>query len=435
MARRQGVVLAVLASALVLGGAPAAHAATPPLAPPPSPQQLAKATNAMLGFDLPRVLAAGADADAGLRTGFINPPGGQDPLPVCVYGPQYATVSVPDTRAVGYSARNGFVSQSVYDYPSARAAERAWARLDADIAARCSGSFSIEGSTVTVTRTRLAATGAAGRGWAVTTTGFGSVTHVAVAPVGNAIQVVSYYRQAATLGARVPAAIAGLSDQLAERWTRRDTLPDRQGPLLTGAALAALTPADVPAALPVTRPAAGGWSSYGADSPGDGPWTCAQTSDLVAGSWSFSTSLGGTGDIVSEPGSLLQDVEVYQSADAARTAWNRLRRAVLACNDPGRNPLTARDTSSRTLSGESELTVGGVPGVWSRQFSVERDMPLSSKSYSISLLSGTAIQTLTYYTTVDEATQIPLDQLAVNTLAEQLLQRWTTTQAAQDAAS
>ena len=435
MARTQRLLLGTLAAALLLGSAPTALAAPTPVAPPPAPEQLAAATNALLGFDIPRVLEAGVSSDSGFSTGYINPPGGQDPLPVCVYGPQYTTVSVPDTLAVGYSANNGFVGQSVYDYPSAAAAKRAWSRLDADIAAHCSGSFSTEGSTVTITRTRLAATGAAGRGWAVTTTGFGSVTHVAVVPVGDAIQVVSYIRQASALGARVPAAIADLSGLLARRWASRATLPDRQGPLLTGAALAALTPADIPAALPVTAPRDGGWSMYRAASPGDGPWTCAQTSDLDEGSWSFSTSLGGTGDIVSEPGSLLQDVEVYQTDDAARAAWNQLRRAVLACNDPGRNPLTARDTSTRTLSGVSALAVNGVPGVWSRQFSVDRSMPLSGKSYSISLLSGSVIQTLTYFVTVDDAAQVPLDQLAVNTLAEQLLQRWVTVQAAQDAAA
>lgn len=434
MARRQRLLLGTLAAALLVGSAPTALAAPSPVAPPPAPEQLAAATNAMLGFDLSRLLEAGA-ADAGLTTGYINPPGGQDPLPVCIYGPTYTTVSVPDTLAVGYSARNGFVSQSVYEYPSTAAAARAWSRLDADITAHCSGTFTIDGSTVTITRERLSATGAAGRGWAVTTTGFGSVTHVAVVPVGDAIQVVSYYRQSSALGARVPAAIADLSGVLARRWASRATLPDRQGPLLTGAALAALTPADIPTALPVTSPRDGGWSSYRAASPGDGPWTCAQTSDLIAGSWSFSTSIGGTGDIVSEPGSLLQDVEAYQTPDAARAAWNQLRRAVLACNDPGRNPLTTPDTSTRTLSGVSALTVDGVPGVWSRQFSVDRDMPLSSKSYSISLLSGWTIQTLTYFVTVDEAAQVPLDQLAVNTLAEQLLQRWMATQAEQDAAS
>ena len=431
---RRLIVVATVA-ALTASVAPGAQARTQPVAPPPAPDQLAIATNAMLGFDLARVLEAPASAQASYSTGYMNPPGGQDPLPVCRYGPQYTTVQVPAARAVGYFARNGFVGQTVYDYPSAAVADRAWARLDKDIAAHCTGSFTEQGSTTTVTRSRLAAAGGAGRGWAVTTSGFGYISHVAVVPVGDAIQMVSYYREVDSLGARIPAAIATLSARLADRWTRRATLPDRQGPLLTGAALAALTPADVPSELPVTAPADGGWSTYRADAPGDGPWTCAQTSDFPQGSWSFTTDLGGTGDITSEPGSLLQDVEVYQSNDAARAAWTKLRRAVLACNDPNANPLTDKENSSRTLSGISSLTYGGVPGVWSREFWVDRQIPQSGKSYSISLLSGSTIQTLSYITTVEEITQIPLDQVAVNTLAEKLLQRWDSTQAAQNAAA
>jgi hypothetical protein len=429
----RSLTVAAAVVALTATVAPAAQARTQPVAPPPTPEQLSVATNAMLGFDLARALDAPDGSDSRFSTGYTNPPGGQDPLPVCIYGPPYATVSIPGAGAVGYFARNGFVEQSVYDYPSGAVADRTWARLDKDIAANCSGSFTEQGSTVTVTRTRLAAAGGAGRGWAVTTSGFGYVSHVAVAPVGDAIQMVSYYRQVDSLNARIPAAIATLSGRLADRWTRRAALPDRQGPLLTGAALAALTPADVPSELPVTAPRDGGWSSYWANSPGDGPWTCAQTSDFPEGSWSSTTALGGTGDIIAEPGTLLQDVEVYQTDDAARTAWNKLRRAVLACNDPGGNPLTSKENSSRTLSGISSLTYAGQPGVWSRQFSVDRDIPLSGKSYSISLLSGSTIQTLTYYTTVGEITQIPLDQVAVNTLAVQLFDRWNTTQAEQNA--
>jgi hypothetical protein len=431
MARRLGLLLVTL-SALVAVGGTAAHAATPPVAPPPPPAELTTATNAMLGFDLPAALAPAADSD--VQIGYINPPGGQDPLPVCVYGPRNRTVSVPSTLAIGYGATNGYVGQSVYEYPSRAAADRAWKTLDAAIGAHCSGTWTDDNGTWTVSRTALPASGAAGRGWSATTTSPGSVIHVAVAPVGDAIQVVSYVRQSTPLGARVPAAIASLSGRLADRWAARATLPNTQGPLLTGATQSMLTEADVPAALPVTAPADGGWSSFDGTTPGNGPWSCAPTAKVPAGSWSFLTSLGGTGDILSEPGSLLQAVEVYQSDDAATAAWAKLRRTVLACADSSGGTLASGNSISRTTTGESALVVDGTAGVWSRQFSTEPSIPLSAKTYSIHLLSGNAIQTVTYYTTVMELQQIPLDQLAVNTLAEQLLQRWTTTQATQDAA-
>jgi hypothetical protein len=410
-----------------------AQAAVDPIAPPPAAAELTTATNAMLGFDLPAALAPAANSD--VQTGYINPPGGQDPLPVCIYGPRYRTVAVPGTLAVGYMANNGYVGQSVYEYPSRAAAERAWKKLDAEIAARCSGTWTDDNGTWKVSRTRLAASGAAGRGWAATTTSPGSVIHVAVVPVGDAIQVVSYVRQDAELGARVPAAIATLSGRLADRWAARATLPNTQGPLLTGATQAMLSEADVPAALPVTAPADGGWSSFDGTTPGNGPWSCAANAKVPAGSWSFMTALGGTGDIVSEPGSLLQSVEVYQTDDAASAAWAKLRRAVLACADSSGGSLASGKSITRTTTGESALVVDGTAGVWSRQFSTEPSIPLSAKSYSIHLRSGNAIQTVSYYTTVMELEQIPLDQLAVNTLAEQLLQRWTATQAEQDAAS
>lgn len=411
--------------------APTAMAAPQPVAPPPTPPQISRATNAMLGFELPTVIDDARGSSSGFSTGYTNPPGGQDPLPVCVYGPGYRNVSVPGGLAVGYLARNGFVSQSVYDYPNASAAASAWSRLDRSITAHCRGSWISDGERVTVTRTPLAATPAAGAGWLVTTIGMGSVATVAVTPVGDAIQVVSYARQASTLNARVPGAIADLSGRLADRWVRRDALPDTQGALLTQAALASLTSADVPSTLPITAPSDGGWSTYSASEPGDGPVTCARYGSVPAGSWSIVVDLGGSGDVVSDPGSLMQQVEVYQSEDAARTAWARLRRGVLACNDPGGNPLATANTATRTLSGVSELSFDGVPGIWSRQFTVYAELPLSGKAYSISLLSGNVIQTVDYYATVERVAQIPLDQVAVNALAVTLLERWNATQAAQ----
>ena len=53
----------------------------------------------------------------------------------------------------------------------------------------------------------------------------------------------------------------------------------------------------------------------------------------------------------------------------------------------------------------------------------------TAKDYMISLLVGNAIQTVTYYKTVDGIRDMPLDQAAVNAVAEQLAQRWVATAA------
>jgi hypothetical protein len=388
------------------------------------------ATNAMLSFDLAAALSAGAGNDATFQTGFTNPPGGQDPLPVCQYSSRGTGVMVPDAMAVGYSAMNGFVWQSLYQYPSAEAAARAWARLSTAVGARCSGSWTNDDYAWKVSRKRLPASGAAGAGWAVTTTSNVNVQHTAVVPVGDAIQVTSYVRQSPTLGARVPAAINTLSGRLADRWAQRASAPNSQGPLITGAETSMLMTTDVPAQLPVTTPEDGGWSSFTASAPGNGPWTCALRANLVAGSWTFSTSLGGTGDVTAEPGQLAQNVEVYQTDDAASAAWTKLRRAVLGCNDSSRRPISPTKPINRNASGVSAFEFDGVAAVWSREFSTDPGSGFSMKSYTIHVLSGNAIQSVTYYLTRDEIADFPLDQLAVNTLAEQLMIRWNDAQGA-----
>ncbi len=124
-----GSIAAAVVAAGVLATAPMSSAAAPPIAAPPASSDLVAATNAMLSFDLSAALSAGTGNDASFQTGFTNPPGGQDPLSVCRYSNSDKGVDVPDTMAVGYMARNGFVWQSVYQYPSAEAASRAWARL------------------------------------------------------------------------------------------------------------------------------------------------------------------------------------------------------------------------------------------------------------------------------------------------------------------
>ena len=148
--------------------------------------------------------------------------------------------------------------------------------------------------------------------------------------------------------------------------------------------------------------------------------------DAPAGTWSFSTSLGGSGDIEASPGALWQNVSMYQTADSAADVWRQLRKAVLACNDPRVPAISQTREISRSVSGESELTYDGVPAVWSRQFMTDilgRDS-FSTKTYTVHLLVDNTIQSLTYYETRDGVRQLPLDQLAVNTLAVELADRY-----------
>ena len=219
-------------------------------------------------------------------------------------------------------------------------------------------------------------------------------------------------------------------------------LPLTQDPLLTTAQRAMITPADAPASLPYTLPAKGGWSTFQSYEPGNGPWVCGG-STLPAGTASFESGFGGQGGITAEPGAWDQRVEVYATAAAARKAWRKLTAAVLDCTEGGSGPLSQTKQQSRRSSGTSALTFQGTPGVWSRELDTYPDTGtctndagrkvacegFTAKDYMISLLVGNAIQTVTYYKTVDGIRDMPLDQAAVNAVAEQLAQRWVTTSA------
>lgn len=442
--------IAGMAVALSVVAAPTASARVEPVAPAPSAEDLVSATNAMLdGFVWSKALTTGPDNDSQYTTGFTNPPGGQDPLPACVYGagPGSTSVEVPDTGAVGFSAESGFLTQDVYQYGSEELAKRAWQKLSRGIGDHCSGTWSRDGASTTLTRTRLAAIAGGERGWAVATKAASYVRYSALHRVGDAIQMVSYSRESGRLGAAVPTALNALARRLAARWTDRATAANRQGPLLTGAQMAMLTTADIPTTLPVTSPTQGGWSGFSANEPGSEFFTCASQANLPPGTWTMSSSRGGLGDVYSGPGEIDQTINTYQTDDAAALAWRRLRRAVLGCNDPTPARISQTRSVRRISSGVSALSFSGVPGVWSRELdtypgsegtcstnsgTVVPCPDFSTKAYTIYLLLGSDIQALTYYTTRDAVGEIPLDQLAVNVLAEQLAHRWNTTMQVQD---
>lgn len=431
--------LAALLAATMALATPSAAAQPDPVLPPPSADVFVSTTNAMMRpGDVPAsLLPKGA-----WSVGFQSPPGGQDPFPVCVYG-RNSTVTLPLENAIAYQAgANGF-AQIVYDYSSTAKAQAAWSRVNRQVPARCTGAYTLDDSTTTITSGRLPAAAGSPAGWWVRSDvsgGSGYGTYMTVRPVGDAIQMVYLYNDSSTPTRAQAARINALSRTLAVRLAGAAALPLTQDPLLTTAQRAMITTTDVPASLPYTLPADGGWSTFQSYEPGNGPWVCGG-SNLPKGSASFESGFGGQGDITAEPGAWDQRVEVYGTAAAAGRAWRKLSTAVLSCTEGGSGPLSQTKQVSRQSSGTSALTFEGTPGVWSRELDTYPDTGsctnaagksvacegFTAKNYMISLLVGNAIQTVTYYTTVDGIRDMPLDQAAVNAVAEQLAQRWAAT--------
>lgn len=414
-------------AALSLGLMTPAGAAPQPVAVPPSPGALTSATNAMLQpGDVTGALAQGKPAmsDAGgLRTGFNAPPGGQDPLPVCAYGTQYSTVAIPGDLAVGFTAQSGTVNQDVYQYASAADARRTWESLSAQTRSRCSGTFTRGKTITTVTTSEVAGLPGEPAGLGVLSNGKEaqySVLHLA----GDSIQMLSYLIDDGPVAANLPAAANTLAAALATRWIGRAALPVTQDPLVTRAESAMVTAADLPAVLPVTSPAQGGWSSFTSYRPGYSPIICNARYDIPKASASFGASLGGDGGPLSIPGSIYQQIYVYPNAAAAQDAWTALTAGVRTCNDSGTTPISATESVDRSRSGTSAFTFNGVPGVWSRSLSTNPP-DWSTKSYTIHLLVGDSIQMLTYSAGKRSVGNMPLDQKAVNVLAESLAMRWS----------
>jgi hypothetical protein len=439
-ARGVTTLAAVLAATMALA-TPSGAAPSDPVLPPPSADAFVSTTNAMMR---PGDVPASLLPEGAWSVGYQSPPGGQDPFPVCVYG-RNAAVTLPLANAIAYqSGANGF-SQIVYDYSSAAKAQAAWAKVSRQVSAKCTGQYTLDDSTTTLTSGRLPAAAGSPAGWWIRSNSSGRDaygTYLAVRPVGDAIQMVYLYDNEGNATKAQESSINALSRTLAVRLAAAAALPLTQDALLTTAQRAMITPADVPASLPYTLPADGGWSTFQSYEPGSGPWVCG-AGNLPKGTASFESGFGGQGGITAEPGAWDQRVEVYATVDAARKAWRKLAAAVLDCTAGGSGPLSQTKQESRQASGTSALTFQGTPGVWSRELDTYPETGtctndagksvacegFTAKNYMISLLVGNAIQTVTYYTSVDGITDMPLDQAAVNAVAEQLAQRWAATSA------
>ena len=247
--------------------------------------------------------------------------------------------------------------------------------MNRQVQAKCTGQYTLDKSTTTITSGRLAASAGSPAGWwirADVSGGDGYGTYMTVRPVGDAIQMVFLYNDSFTPTRAQGASINALSRKLAVRLAGASALPLTQDPLLTTAQRAMITPADAPASLPYTLPAKGGWSTFQSYEPGNGPWVCGG-STLPAGAASFESGFGGQGGITAEPGAWDQRVEVYATAAAARKAWRKLTAAVLDCTEGGSGPLSQTKQESRQSSGTSALTFQGTPGVWSRELDTYPD--------------------------------------------------------------
>ena len=432
----RGIAALSAAVGLTIVLAPMASALTSGLQAPPTPVAQTAATNALLQpADLTSTLTTG-EASVPFSTGFRIPPSGLDPIPVCIFGPTYGTVMVPEDQTVGYSASAGFVLQDVYQYTSVAQASKAWANVDRQIATKCMGAWksSDAGPAGSVSSRRLPAVLGV-QGWSVTTRGSQNL-QTAVYPVGDSIAMVTFLPNVATMSeaaskravinAAVVAAIDALAANLVTRWANRATAPLTQPVELTRAQATMLMPADLPATLPVTMPAEGGWSSLTADWPGDGPLTCDNQAVLPKGSVTFSSWLGGDGGapILNAPGLASQQLDVYASKAEAQAAWVKVRAAVLSCDNPAPQHSASMKSVERSSSGESTLSFDGVPGVWSRYLSIEAQQNASETDYTLFLLVGNSIQSVEYITGREGAGQVKLDQLPVNQLAESLAKRW-----------
>lgn len=395
------------------------------LAPAPTRDQLMAATNAMLQ---PADVSAPLIGTAGPfdTTGYAIPAYGDDPLSICQLQRMEDEVLLPRDNAVGYQARSGMVLQAVNDYASVGQAQAAWTTLSAQIDRKCRGSWTDDGQRSRVTAARVDGLAGEPQAWVVTSLRDGAVVQrSSVQRIGSSIQHVAATPGEDRLAASDAPAVDALATTLAQRWQDRAGLELTQPSQITLAERVMVTPADLPASLPVTSGGSEG-PGFEAIAPGLGPDSCNAPARIPAGDRAYSVYDGGGDWVNAGQGLVIQQVEAYPDAATARTAWAALTRAVLKCNDFPLTPASAQPPLTKTSSGTSALVYDGTPAMWSRQWDrVDmEDSRFSTKTYTVHLLVGDTIQQVRYSTSRDGIRQVPLDQLAVNELAVTLADRW-----------
>jgi hypothetical protein len=424
------IITALAGAALLATMAAAPVAAQERIAPPPSSDALVGATNAMLRpADLPApVRKAISRSGRFFFTGFFNPPGGQDPMPICVSGPNYTTVSIPRDNAVGYMSSYGGVSQYEYEYPSAAAAAKVWRKLSGQVAQGCTTTFTEGDQQTANSARRIPGVRGGERGWQVSS--FGAQNDFSsVQLIGDTIQQVNFVDGERPVSVKVQKAMGALAAELADRWADRSQASVVQDSTLTKAERTMVQPADVPAGLPMATAADGGWSSFQSSVPGMGPdSSCRAQAKLPTGTATFTTVLFSGGDVfgITGKGSVVQQVEVYGSADEAKAAWQAVTAELATCSLNPDAAIPAKKPFTRTTNGTSSVVVGGVTGVWTASLDT---FPTTGKgftngAYTVSLLVGDSIQQVTYSLTRKGVGEVTVDRAAVEALASSLAQRW-----------
>ena len=426
MVTRLGTIAGALAATVVLSGA--AHASSNEQAAPPSPQTLRQTTTAMLQpGDVPAPLGGAAAQNIG----YYVPPGGQDPYPICQGDTERAVL--PDlTMAIGYFSAVGPVTQTVYVYPSSDAARTSWTKLRRAVERGCDTTRTVDGNRTKVSRGSVPAISGL---WTVTsTTGkdpSGEYTQVALVDDAVIALRVNDYTSPTTSAGRQAA--ASLMQTLVARYADRAVPTGVQNTSLSLAEAAMLTPADMPAALPIQSPADGAWSSFTANLPGQAPFNqCNARKDLMpAGTGSFSATFGDDGGPVLTDGFAWQQVFTYADAASADAAWASLTTSLRDCNKRQGKLYDKTASASRGTSGTSAVSVDGTPGLFYRfletQGSEDKDFRWSTRTYQVFLKDGNAISSLTYGISFDGIRRVSVDESAVEQLAVTLIDRFANT--------
>jgi hypothetical protein len=402
----------------------AAIAAEPPLAAPPAIGDVALTTNAMLqSGEVPPVLGGGD----GSNVGYIIPPGGQDPFPLCAI-PGGNSVLPSLTSAVGFSSTSGLVTQNLYVYPSAEQAQANWQTLRTQIDRRCSRVDTFDNFQWRSTRGTLDNGAQEGRWIRVDSTQTENPAYFSVVgPSDNAI-VITRFRGKDGLRTTTPAqrlAVHAIFDTLEQRYANRDQIPMAQPALINQGATGLLRPDDLPTALPIQAAAQGGWSDWSAQVPAQDPFNrCNPRKKLLpVDTGSFSASFGGA-DVFVQTGSVYQQVFTYNSAQAAQASWDRLTTTIKDCNESS-GTLYAEGGNRRAVT--SSLTLEDMPGLRIRSIDSENYGPGSrfvTNTYGVYLLTDDAIVFVQYARSERGMKPFTLDEAAINSLAVFATQKW-----------
>ena len=377
--------------------------------------------------DIPAQLG-GAGAQ---NIGYYLPPGGQDPYPICQGDTRRAVL--PDlTMATGYFSTVGPVTQTVYVYPSSDAAQSSWTKLRRAVERGCTSTRSVDGNRTKVSRGSVPAISGV---WTVTsTTGkdpSGEYTQVSLVDDAVIALRVNEYSSPTTAAQRQAA--ASLMKALVSRYADRDVPSAVQSTSLSVAEVAMLTPADMPATLPIQSPADGAWSSFTANLPGQAPFNqCNARKDLMpAGTGSFSATFGDDGGPVLTDGFAWQQVFTFTDSASADAAWASLGTSLKDCNKRQGKLYDKTTSASRGTAGTSTVAVDGTPGLFYRfletQGSEDKDFRWSTRTYQVFLKDGNVISSLTYGISFDGIRRVSVDEPAVNQLAVTLIDRFVNT--------